>query len=316
MSDKNDKVRLGAAQLAEVFMDREETIEKDCEYIARAGERDIDLLVFPEFHVPAAPSWHRYSNLSFREYYTQLFENAVTVPGPSISRIREAADDANVAVVLGVTEKEPQTAATMWNSQVYIDADGSLLGVRRKLVPTKVERLFHTGGTGQDMCTFDSSIGTLGGLMCGEHSNHLACYSMVGLGESIHAASWPAFAEYDRKYRENIVGIRTRYQALTGGVPAVAASGVITEDLVNAIGSEEVEVGKGTSFIVDPMGQYLTDIKWSGEGIVHADVDMVDRTRSKAVHDIRGHYNRFDIFSLQIDRSTHDPITTSKSGDH
>ena len=189
-------LHLGAAQVAEVHLDREATVEKDCEYVHRAGEQGLDLLVFPEFHVPSRPTWFRFiDDVEFEEYYARLFEQAVTVPGPAIDRLCEAAADAGVAVVVGVNEKEPDTAGTMYNTLVFIDADGTLLGSRRKLVPTIDERMFHTGGTGEDVRTFDSSLGTLGGLMCSEHHNPLAVYSMHALGEDVHAAACEVYEE-------------------------------------------------------------------------------------------------------------------------
>lgn len=300
--------RIGAAQVAEVYMDREATVEKDIEYIHEAGKLDLDMLVFPEFHIPAAPGWYRYIDTTQKEYYKQLFDNAVTVPGPAIDQLCEAARQANVAVVMGINEKIEGTAGTMYNSLVFIDNEGSLLGVRRKLVPTNIERLFHAGGTGKDVCVFDSSLGTISGLMCGEHTNHLASYSVLAQGEELHAAAWPAFPQYDRDIRKKNIGIRTRYHAFTGGVPVASASGVVTEELAEAIGVPDLSTDSGTSSIIAPSGEYLAGPKWEGEGIVHAEIDLGNRVRSKATHDITGHYNRFDIFSLTINRQSHDPI--------
>ena len=308
MGDDHATYRVGAAQVAEVFMDREATVEKDCAYIREAGELGLDLLVFPEFHIPARPTWHQHTDRPFDEYYKELFDNAVAVPGPVTERLSEAAHQAGVAVVVGVNEKVADTAGTMYNSLVFIDKDGTLLGVRRKLVPTLGERLFHTGGTGEDVCTFESSLGTLGGLMCGEHTNHLLCYSMLAQGEELHAAAWPAFPKYDREVRERRIGIRTRYHAFTGGVPTVAATGVVTEELADAIGAPDLPTDSGTSSIIAPTGEYLDGPMWEGEGIVHAEIDMGDRVRSKASHDVTGHYNRFDVFSLTVNQQRHDPI--------
>lgn len=300
--------RVGAAQVAEVYMDSVATVEKDCEYIQEAGELGLDLLVFPEFHIPAAPGWSRYVEDSHDIYYKQLFDEAVTVPGPIIDRLCEAAAEADVVVVCGINEKVAGTGGTMYNSQVFIDNDGTLLGVRRKIMPTSVERLFHTGGTGEDVRTFDSSLGNLGGMMCGEHTNHLLGYAILAQGESIHAAAWPAFPQYDRETREARIGIRTKFHAFTGGVPTVCATGVVTEELAAAIGAPDLSTDSGTSAIVSPSGTYLAGPRWEGEGIVHAKVDMGDRVRSKATHDVTGHYNRFDIFNLTVNRDPHHPI--------
>lgn len=314
MADTHKTIRLGAAQVAECYLDREATIEKDVEYIRRAGGLGLDLLVFPEFHVPSSPYWYKVDNTRDREeYYKDLFDNAVMIPGPSIDRICEAAAEAGTAVVLGVNEKPSKKAGSLYNTQVFVDSDGTLLGSRRKLVPTIDERLFHTGGTGEDMRVFDSDIGTLGGLMCGEHGNPLAIYANLALGEEIHAASWTAFcppviSDEWCDLREEHVGIRTRYHALSGRVPVAAASGVMTEDLAQSIGHPDLQPGGGLSFITDTLGKYLEGPIYEGEQIVHGEIDMGDRVRGKATHDILGHYNRFDIFDVSIDKSSHEPI--------
>jgi aliphatic nitrilase len=306
--------RLGAAQLAEVYLDREATIEKDCRYIRRAGDQGVDLLVFPEFHVPASPHFCRYDDdYTFEEYYQALFDEAVEVPSPATDRLCEAASEAGVAVVMGINERKSGTSGTMYNSQVFIDADGTLLGVRRKLVPTIHERLFHTGGDGTDVRTFDSSLGVLGGLMCGEHTNHLASYTLLAEGEELHAACWPAFPWRDSETRERRIGIRTRFHAFAGSVPTAMATGVVTEELAEAVGQPDWGPDSGTSAIISPDGEYLAGPKFEGEGIVNADVDMGVRTRAKATHDVTGHYNRFDVFNLQVDRTPHRPLDVIES---
>lgn len=307
--EEESTLRVGAAQIAEAYLDKDATVEKDCEFIRRAGEKDLDLLVFPEFHIPSRPTWHRFlDDIDFDEYYRQLFREAVTIPGPATERLSEAAEEAGVVVVAGVTEKEERTAGTMYNSLLFIDSDGTVLGSRRKLVPTIDERLFHTGGTGEDVTTFDSAIGTLGGLMCGEHTNHLAKFATIAQSEEIHAAVWPAFPYWSREKREAFVVSVTRDHAIAGGVPAVSASGVLTDDLAAEIGLEDMNTGGGSSFILGPDGMFLAGPKWEGEGIVHAEVEMEDRIRAKAFHDPVGHYNRFDIFNLEINRDPQEPV--------
>jgi aliphatic nitrilase len=307
-------VRLGAAQVAEVYLDREATIKKDRTFIQEAGELDVDLLVFPEFHVAASPYWFQYDDdfNGYQEYYRAMFEEAVTVPGPAVERLQGAAADAGVAVVVGVNEKLPESAGTMFNSQVFIDADGSLLGVRRKLVPTREERLFHTGGTGASLTAFDAEIGRLGGLICGEHTNPLAIYATLATGEELHAASWPAMPQPEREpaFRERHIYARTRYHAFAGKVPVASATGVVTDELADAIGwMPETYADSGTSTIIAPDGEFLAGPKWEGEGIVHAEIDMAKRIEGKAYHDVTGHYNRFDIFQLTVDQRRQDPIT-------
>jgi len=316
MGDTHETVRLGAAQVAEVYLDREATVEKDCQFVREAGDLDVDLLVFPEFHVAASPYWFQYDDDfdGYQEYYRAMFDNAVEVPGPATDKLCAAAEESDVAIVVGVNEKKPGTSGTMYNSQAFIDADGSLLGVRRKLVPTREERLFHAGGTGEDVTGFDSSLGTLGGLICGEHTNPLAVYATLAHREELHAASWPAMPQPERgpEFRERHIYARTRYHAFAGKVPVASATGVVTDELAEAIGGvPDTYADSGTSTVIAPDGEFIAGPKWEEEGIVHAEVDMGDRVEGKAYHDVLGHYNRFDIFRLAVDKRPHDPIVTA-----
>ncbi|MDW6064571.1 nitrilase-related carbon-nitrogen hydrolase [Streptomyces sp. FXJ1.4098] len=61
-------------------------------------------------------------------------EAAVEVLGPQITRVQGACARAGVGAVLGVNERLAGTR-TCFNSQVFIDPDGTLLRVHRKLQP-------------------------------------------------------------------------------------------------------------------------------------------------------------------------------------
>ncbi len=44
------------------------------------------------------------------------------------------------------------------------------------------------------------------------------------------------------------------------------------------------------------------------EGIVYADIDLDRCIQPKQMHDIVGHYNRFDIFDLRVNRRLLAPL--------
>lgn len=310
MSASDGVRRIGAAQLAEVYLDREATVEKDCEYIRRAGELELDLLVFPEYHVPASPKWFRHDpELTFEEYYRRLLAEAVCPSSPAIDALATAADDADCAVVVGVNWKETPDAGTLYNAQLYVDADGTVLGIRRKLVPTLYEQLVHAGGSGADVRVFDASLGTVGGLMCGEHLNHLLAFALLAQGQEFHAASWPRYVGYDREALERLIGVRTRFHAEAAKAPTALAMGTVTDELAAAIGDPTLSEGPSLSAVVSPSGEYLAGPTFEGERIVHAEVDPADRALEHSHHDLAGHYNRFDVFDLHVDRDPREPVS-------
>jgi aliphatic nitrilase len=97
----------------------------------------------------------------------------------------------------------------LYDTAVVIDADGSLVGKRRKLTSTVGERVYHVEGTSRDVQAFDTSVGTIGNLLCSEHHNPLSVFSTLACGEELHAAQWPCFAWCDSAWRDRRVGVRS-----------------------------------------------------------------------------------------------------------
>jgi nitrilase len=50
------------------------------------------------------------------------------------------------------------------------------------------------------------------------------------------------------------------------------------------------------------------------EGIVYADIDLARCIQPKQMHDIIGHYNRFDVLQLHLDATPRSPLITSGRG--
>lgn len=300
-------VRLGAVNIPEVYLDREATIDRDCRYIQQAGEEDVDVLVFPEFHVPANPRWFQYDDdHTFESYYEELYREAVEIGGPGVSRLQEAAAEAGCVVVMGANLRQEEDTS-LYNAQLFIDSDGSLLGARRKLAPTTFEKLMHTGGSGQDVQVFGSAVGPVSGMMCGEHLNQLLAFSLMAEGQQLHAAAWPLYPGGTQEVIQQKIGVRTRYHAEAAKVPTALAMGAVDDQLASAIGEPSLADAASMAAIISPTGEYLAGPSWDDTGLVHAEVDPGDRMWEKSHHDLLGHYNRFDIFDLEVDRSPQRP---------
>ena len=93
----------------------------------------------------------------------------------------------------------------MFNTQVFIGADGSILGKHQKIMPTTGEKLVHTGGYGDTLRTFPTEFGPISGLICGENTNPLAIFALIAEYTKIHIASWPSnFTLISRPMRERM----------------------------------------------------------------------------------------------------------------
>ena len=67
--------------------------------------------------------------------------------------------------------------------------------------------------------------------------------------------------------------------------------------------------------ILDPCGELRSKRLEGEEGIVYGDIDVAESIEAKQFHDIVGHYQRLDIFSLYVDQRRQEPIAvTTESG--
>jgi aliphatic nitrilase len=152
------------------------------------------MLGFAENFIPGHPVWY-YFHPAFSprsmDMATALFANSVEIPGPQVDALCAAAAAARVFVVIGVTERRASTTGTLYNTQLFIDRTGTIVGRHQKLMPTMSERLVHTGGGGDSQRTWPSEFGRVSGLICGENSKPLAQAVIASQYTRIHAASWP-----------------------------------------------------------------------------------------------------------------------------
>lgn len=94
-----------------------------------------------------------------------------------MAAIQDACRRTGVAISLGVSERMSGGGHTLFNSQVTVDSDGTILGVHRKLQPTYVERMVWAQGDGSTLCNFPlAELGwNLGGLaVLGAHDERRA----------------------------------------------------------------------------------------------------------------------------------------------
>jgi aliphatic nitrilase len=309
--DEFPTIRLAAAQAAPAFLDREAAIAKACELIAEAGRAGADVVGFPEGFVPAHPVWfYHYPALSppSLAYCERLFRNSVEVPGPSVDALCEAAARAGTNVVIGICQRRPGSAGTMWNSQLDIGRDGQVLGVHQKLVPTAAERLVHVGGAAEGVRAFPTDFGALGGLICGENSNPLAINALIQDQVRVHVASWPNYFAPGWPPGMAETGMLTgRSIAYMAKCFVINACGTIDPDVVDELAVTDADraffadpANLGGSTIIDPTGAVIAGPAGPGEEIIYADADLGQIVRTKLIHDLSGHYQRSDVFEFAV----------------
>src|SRR5438876_6637793 len=75
---------------------------------------------------------------------------------------------------------------TIYYTLLIIERTGKILGRHRKTVPTFVERAIWGPGDGTDLVSYDTDIGRIGGLICGEHLMPLIRARMIEQGEDFN----------------------------------------------------------------------------------------------------------------------------------
>jgi len=297
--------KVAAVQATPVFLDREATIDKACELITAAGSEGARLIVFPEAFIPSYPDWvwaiPSGEEDVLNELYAELLTNSVTIPSDATDRLCQAAKLANSYVVMGMSERNVEASgASLYNTLLYIDAQGEILGKHRKLVPTGGERLVWAQGDGSTLQVYDTPLGKLGGLICWENYMPLARYTMYAWGTQIYvAATW----DRGQPWLSTL-----RHIAKEGRVYVIGCCIAMRKDdipdrysMKQKFYAEADEwINIGDSAIVNPDGEFIAGPVRKQEEILYAELDPRMMQGPKWMLDVAGHYARPDVFQLTV----------------
>jgi nitrilase len=309
---------VAAVQAAPVFLDREATVDKACGLIAEAGRSGAGLVAFTEAFIPAYPDWvwavPPGEEGVLNDLYAELLANSVEVPSPATERLCKAAARARAHVVVGINERNAEASGgSMYNTLLYIDAHGNIMGKHRKLVPTGGERLVWAQGDGSTLDAYDTPFGKLGGLICWENYMPLARYAMYAWGTQIYvAATWDRGEPWLSTLRH--IAKEGRVYVLGCGM-ALRKSDIpdhyeFKQRFYEGVG-EWINVGD--SAIAGPDGEFVAGPLREAEGILYAEIDPRRLGGPRWMLDVAGHYARPDVFQLTVNRERRPMINTKTS---
>lgn len=299
------------------WFDQKATLNKAISLINEAARRGARLIVFPECWLPCYTYWcFDLANRSkFFELWAAYLWSSIQIPSLEVARLGEAAKKADAYVVIGVNERDAKYAGRMYNSILYLNPAGQVMGVHRKICITVQERLFHTPGDGGNnlKTVFTTDIGHLGGSICGEHVQLPLLYNWIMQGLEVHCSLWPG-----TKGLEKYVDLVTRSLCRIGHTFGVMSSACfLDQDMpkhfysncdFNSPGSI-----RGGSGIIGPDGEYIAGPVFDTETIVYGDIDLAEIDKQRFANNLPGYYSRWDLFSLNVKQGTDDPLVPMES---
>jgi aliphatic nitrilase len=317
MRQKGATVRAAAVQLSPVLFDRDGTTEKVVRSIEGCGREDVRLAVFPETIIPNYPYFSLvHPPALIGEFMARHVDQSVEVPGPVTEAVGTAARAAGTVVVLGVNERD---GGSLYNTQLIFDADGSLVGKRRKIMPTFQERMVWGWGDGSGLRTFETAVGRIGALICWEHYMPLARYALIAAGEEIHCSHFPGSLLGEPMSHQ--IDAAIRHHAMESGAFVVNATCWLSDRQRKEIAPDEALAGllKGglRTAIVSPSGAVLAGPLEEGEDMAVAELRLSEISLQKSLLDTVGHYSRPDILRLALDatpRQVVEPIAPAFDG--
>ncbi|WP_016744887.1 carbon-nitrogen hydrolase family protein [Rhizorhabdus wittichii] len=312
------RFKAAAVQAAPAFLDPAATVAKAAALIREAARNGAELVAFPEVFVAGYPYWNWITDpVTGGAWFDRLLRASILVPGPEIDALCDVARETGVHLVIGVNERSPVSLGTIFNTLVFIGPDGRVLGRHRKLVPTWAEKLSWAPGDGSSLTVYDTAIGPLGGLACGENTNTLARFALLAQGELVHVASYIALPVAPPDYdMAEAIKVRAMAHCFEGKLFTVVSCSTVSEEIIEAMESIVPDArarlqrrNSAFSGIIGPDGRVIGDPLIDEEGIVYAEIDLGKCIQPKQMHDIVGHYNRFDIFDLRVDRTPRSPAS-------
>jgi nitrilase len=302
-------LKVALAQISPVWLNKRLTIQKIISYIDQGAKDGAELIVFGESILPGYPYWLSYTGgASFnsrvqKEIHSHYIQNAIQIESGDLNSICAMAKDHKIAIYLGTIERAADRGGhSLYCSLIYIDQEGSIQSVHRKLQPTYEERLTWSPGDGNGLRVHALKDFRLGGLNCWENWMPLPRAALYGLGENVHVAVWPGslrntidtapfIAKESRSYSIAVSGLM-RKEDVPEDTPHYD---LMMEHMPDSMSD-------GGSCIANPDGSWLIEPIVNKEGIFVADLNFNRILEERQNFDPAGHYSRPDVTKLILNR--------------
>ena len=302
-------LKVALAQISPVWLDKEKTITKINTSIKDAAKQQCELIVFGEALLPGYPfwlaltggaEWDKKVNKELHAHYTR---NSIQIEAGELDGICELAAKHNIAIYLGIIERAKNRGGhSLYCSLLYIDQNGEVQSVHRKLQPTYDERLTWAPGDGNGLQVHSLKEFTVGGLNCWENWMPLPRTALYGLGENLHIAVWPG-SDHNTK---DI----TRFIARESRSFVISVSSLMSREdfpkntphLEQILEKAPKIMANGGSCIAGPDGEWIVEPVMHEEGLIVQTIDFNRVYEERQNFDVVGHYSRPDVTKLVVNR--------------
>jgi nitrilase len=298
--------KVAIVQKASVVLDKQKTIARAVELVDEAAAAGAQLVIFPEAFIPGYPAWiwrlRPGGDWGISEQaHARLLQNSVSMESDDLAPLRAAAQRHKLTIVCGLNERDDSLSrATLYNTVIIIDPNGTLLNRHRKLMPTNPERMVWGFGDASGLKAVDTPVGRIGALICWENYMPLARYALYSQGVEIYIAptydsgdAWIGTLQHiAREGRCWVVGSGTLVRA--SDIPADFP------DRERLYPDPTEWVNGGDSVVIAPGGDIVAGPLRKEEDILFAEVDSARAATAKRALDVVGHYSRPDIFTLHV----------------
>ena len=302
-------LKLALPQLSHVWLNRDEGLAQVILTIEAASKEEADLIVFSEGFVPGYPFWldgtggAAFDNPKQKEIFAHYANQAVTIEDGHLDQVCSALKSAGMAAYLGIIERpRDRSGHSLYCSYVYINKDGVICSVHRKLQPTYEERLVWSPGDGAGLVTHKLGEFTVGGLNCWENWMPLTRAALYGQGEDLHIACWPGnmrntkdltpiLAKEGRSYCVSVSSVMTP-DCIENGTP-------FADEINAALGEMPAD---GGSCVAAPDGSWVLPPLKAETGIRYCELDPAKVRQERQNFDPAGHYSRPDVTQLRVNR--------------
>ena len=312
---KENELKVALAQIAPVWLNKRETLSKIEATISEAASEKAELIVFGEALLPGYPFWLALTegaawNLDVnKELHAHYVRNSIQIESGELDTICQLAKEHQIAVYLGIMERpQDRGGHSIYASLVYINPQGEIKSVHRKLQPTYDERLTWAPGDGNGLQVHPLKQFTVGGLNCWENWMPLPRAALYGQGENLHIAVWPGNLNNTKDITRFIARESRSYVISVSSMMKKEDFPKDTPHLDKILEKAPDVLGNGGSCVAGPDGEWHLAPVVDKEGLLYATLDFNRVYEERQNFDPVGHYSRPDITQLTVNRERQSTI--------